>query len=112
MIEGRFYRDERGIPRAELPEGYRVVRRFLEDDMQGSLAETRRLRRLIAEFRAVPSQERWEGTGNAWTLILTPEGARLEFELSEDAEPSLDLSLEEFDELLAGWERMLAATRD
>lgn len=112
MIEGQFYIDEQGWLRADLPERYMVASHFLESDVQGNLEWTRELRRLVAEYRAAKAGETWEGTGNAWTLILTPEGARIEFELSDDAEPSLDLSLEELDELLAGWEQLLVALWD
>ncbi len=90
---------------------YEVAGQFLEDDVQ-SLQWTRELRRLIAEFRANSSHEPWDGTGNAWTLYLAPEGARIELALFDDFEPSLELSLEELDEILAGWERLLVAPRE
>ena len=71
---------------------------FLEDDVQASSWACQEILRHI-DAVASGREAEWAGTGNAHTLILTPQKAILE---NEYVEPQLtyELPLEEFRQLL------------
>jgi hypothetical protein len=49
----------------------------------------------------------WEGTGNAWTVVLRPDGATFEFSIM-DGEPGGKVSLEIYRRALEAWRDFLA----
>ena len=49
----------------------------------------------------------WEGTGNAWTVVLRPDGATFEFSIM-DGEPGGKVSLETYRRALEAWRDFLA----
>ena len=97
----QLFRDEDGCPRAWGDGPGDLLAGWLESDVQGSPEVARELLDLVDRI-ASGEMDRWEGTGNAYTLTLTPEGATIEAEWEEDA-PSRRASLSEVREALAGW---------
>lgn len=78
-----------------------LLAEYLVSDVQESPEVARMLLDLVD--RVVAGElDCWEGTGNAWTLTLTPEGATLYPEFALDAEP-LRVSLAELRDALSGW---------
>nr|WP_141661863.1 YacL family protein [Burkholderia ambifaria] len=65
----KIYVDERGFIRAEIAAGLEIVGDFLSSDVQGSVYAVDEYINacLSVESREV---ERWEGTGNAHTVII------------------------------------------
>ena len=49
----------------------------------------------------------WEATGNAWTVVLRPDGATFEFSIM-DGEPGGKVSLETYRRALEAWRDFLA----
>jgi hypothetical protein len=109
MIEVRFWVDDRGIARGDAPDRWRFLPIFLEDDVQGDTEWTRELRSIVRSYLDGTADEVWEGTGNAWTLILTPgsDEARLELEVLTDKDVEGTVPLEVLDRLLGAWEELV-----
>jgi uncharacterized protein YacL (UPF0231 family) len=101
----RFHRDAAGDPRAQAGKGRELLARWLESDVQGSAASARKVLAAIDKVAAGKLDD-WERTGNAYTLTLAPDGAEIEPDLDEDAEP-LHLSLAELREAVARWVELL-----
>lgn len=78
-----------------------LLDQYLQSDVQGSPEVTRMLLDLVDRV-ASGDLEEWEGTGNAFTLTLTPEGATIFPELALDPEPC-HVSLAELRDALSGW---------
>jgi len=78
-----------------------LLAQYLVSDVQQSPEVARMLLDLVDRV-ATGDLDSWEGTGNAWTLTLAPEGATLYPEFALDAEP-LQVSLAELREALSGW---------
>lgn len=95
-----IYRDEAGDPRARSAPDRSLLARFLESDVQDNPEHGREILRAIEQV-AAGETEVWEETGNAHTLVLSPEGAVIEAEF-EDA-PPCRLSLDELREAVAAW---------
>jgi len=101
-----FFHDETGEPRARGRGRYARLAAFLQSDVQGSRAL---LRRIVRAVEAVESgeEERWEASGNAFTLILTADGAVIES--SQDAEEPALLSLADLRAALGEWAEHLSS---
>lgn len=97
----QFYRDTAGDARARCEGPGQVVAGFLESDLQDSPASAHEVLRAIEDVEA-GRLDSWERTGNAHTLTLSPEGAAIQDEMDEDAEPYV-LSLPEIREVVADW---------
>jgi uncharacterized protein YacL (UPF0231 family) len=97
----KLYRDDAGDARARGRGRGKVVAAFLESDLQDSLESAREVLQAIEDVEAGRTIS-WERTGNAYTLTLSPQGAALQDEMEEDAEPSV-LSLAEIREAVADW---------
>lgn len=78
-----------------------LLAQYLESDVQESPEVARRLLDLVEQV-ASGELEEWEGTGNAFTLTLAPEGATIQPEFGFDTEPRR-YSLDELREALIGW---------
>jgi hypothetical protein len=100
-----LYRDGQGLPRARGEGPDDLLARFLESDVQGSVITAYDI---LGMLDRVESGEtgRWEGTGNAHTLTLTPGGARIQDELEDDTE-TLHLPLAELRDALNAWVGLL-----
>ena len=75
--------------------------RYLKSDVQESPEVTLMLLELVDQV-ASGDLESWEGTGNAFTLTLTPEGATIQPEFGADTEPRR-VSLDELRDALEDW---------
>lgn len=101
-----FSLDERARPRARAAAPHQLLHWYLEGDVQSNAAWCDQLRRIVSWLRADSSTLAWEGTGNAFTVMLSAGGARLQPAWFDD-EPACELALDEFDEIIAGWARLL-----
>ena len=82
-----------------------LLAQYLVSDVQESPEVTLMLLDLVDRV-ASGDLESWEGTGNAFTLILAPDGATIQPELGADTEPS-HVSLDDLREALNGWLALL-----
>jgi hypothetical protein len=96
-----LYRDEQGLPRARSEAPDDLLARFLESDVQGSVITAYDILGMLDRVESGET-DRWEGTGNAHTLALTPGGALIQDELADDTE-ALHLPLSELREALNAW---------
>ena len=74
---------------------------YLVSDVQESPEVTLLLLELVDQV-ASGDLESWEGTGNAFTLTLTPEGATIQPEFGSETEPR-HVSLDDLREALEDW---------
>jgi len=106
-----FHRDAQGDPRAEVPEGQAGLAGlcgFLESDLQGSIAACDRLLGILDRV-AAGAVAGYERTGNAFRLVLTPEGASL-VPLATGAVAGCQVPLDRFREMVAAWRAFLLGT--
>jgi uncharacterized protein YacL (UPF0231 family) len=99
-----LYRDEQGLPRARSEAPDDLLARFLESDVQGSVITAFDILGMLDRVESGET-DRWEGTGNAYTLTLTPGGAWIQDEqdeLADDTE-ALHLPLSDLREALNAW---------
>jgi hypothetical protein len=103
-----FYWDDAGDPRARQAAGgggrppvSEAVARYLESDVQGSLAQAREIVRTIDRVLAGRLQS-WSDTGNAHTLALSPRGAVITSEVDDSGNP-VRLPLAALRQAVAGW---------
>jgi hypothetical protein len=78
-----------------------LLRLFLESDVQGSVASARDLLDALDRVET-GALDRWERTGNAHTLTITPQGAVIEPEFEPEPR-ELRLSLADLRAALCGW---------
>ncbi len=107
-VEAEITIDEQGIVRARVPGGHRPWGWFLEDDIGGNLRLGTELLETVAAVRAGAIGE-WEGTGNAWTLYLTPTRARVESAFTDEQD---EVPVGDFAGLLGRWVSHLEQARD
>lgn len=74
---------------------------YLASDVQESPEVTLLLLELLDQI-ASGELERWEGTGNAFTLTLTSEGATIQPEFGSETEPR-HVSLDDLRDALEDW---------
>ena len=100
-----FYRDEAGDPRARASRDREALARFLESDVQGSAASGLEI---LAAIEAVAEGRlrEWTRTGNAYTLVLSPEGAAIEPDFDEESEAAI-VALADLREAVARWVEFL-----
>lgn len=103
----RFYRDDAGDARARGRGRGKVVAGFLESDLQDSPESAREVLQAIDDVEAGRADS-WERTGNAYTLTLSPQGAAIQDEMDEDAEPCV-FTLSEIREKVADWASFLSS---
>lgn len=106
-MQVRYYRDSYSLPRADVGPPHEVVGWFLEQDLQGDVAACRRLLNLLNEVES-GIMTSFESTGNAHTVTLGRNGARIE---NEYAEPPVagDSSLDDLKQAISGWLRLLTS---
>ena len=95
------YWDEANDPRAHCTPSYEHLAGFLESELQGSIGLCRETLQAIDRV-ASGADAIWQETGNAYTLTLSAEEARIEAEFDEQAEPCR-LPLEELREAVVQW---------
>jgi len=84
-----------------------LLAQYLVSDVQESPEVTLLLLDLVDQV-ASGDLESWEGTGNAFTLTLKPEGATIQPEFGSDTEPR-QVSLDDLREALDDWLAMIEA---
>jgi len=97
----QFFWDDQGDPRALCAPPCESVAGFLESDVQGSSALGLEILRAIERIES-GGLDGWETTGNAYTLSLTHDGATIQSELDDEAEP-FDLPLSQIRDAVADW---------
>lgn len=96
-----LYHDDHDFPRAEVETPYEVLGWFLEQDVQSSVSWCKELVGIIETIQC-GRKARWEGTGNAHTLVLTQKRVRIENEYT-DPPQSCELSLHDFENAILEW---------
>ncbi|HHQ4309022.1 TPA: hypothetical protein ACSP7Y_005089 [Serratia fonticola] len=100
----RFYKDNFGINDLEIESDKHVIADFFSSDIQGS---TYNLNVSVEACKAVANHEipEWEGTGNAHTVTIKPDGVSIENAYTYD---ELRLSsIAEFEWYLKQWEKLI-----
>ncbi|HET9225891.1 MAG TPA: hypothetical protein VFR31_04450 [Thermoanaerobaculia bacterium] len=87
-----------------------LLAQYLESDVQDSPEVTLLLLELLDQIEA-GDLENWEGTGNAFTLTLTPEGATIQPEFGSDTEPRR-VSLDDLRDALEDWFARIESTME
>lgn len=100
-----LYRDQAGDPRAHCPPPYTLLGHFLEGDVQSNIAFCDDLLQAITRV-ATGTLDVWQETGNAHTLILSADGARIAADWAS-ATPPCQLSLAELRTALERWRAFL-----
>jgi uncharacterized protein YacL (UPF0231 family) len=99
-----FYRNGNGDLRAKTSRGQRLLGRFLEADIQGSVGLCDEILSALADI-AAGRQRRWQMTGNAHTLVVSKRLARIRAELG--SAPDLVISPAELRRALQEWKILL-----
>jgi hypothetical protein len=104
-VEARFLRDVHGYPRCDVAPPREAVGWFLEQDVQSN---SEAVAELLAKVEAVAAGRRpeWSGTGNAFHLALTADGAEIEC-LWDDSMPVCRVGLGEIRAALEEWQRLI-----
>lgn len=101
----KCYKDENGYPRAMADdEQNEVVAAFLEQDIQGSISMVEELLRVLDQVKN-GQLKNWEGTGNAHTVVITPEAVVFENEFEDGLRSTI--SPNEFEMALRSWQMVL-----
>ena len=102
----RLYKDDRGVPRAEVPPPREALGWWLAQDIQSDRDACDELLSVIQDIRSGKRAE-WEGTGNVHTITITPEGARIETEFAEPPRTA-EVSLDELEDALRRWKALIS----
>jgi uncharacterized protein YacL (UPF0231 family) len=97
----RCYRDKFGSRRVDTRGKHHNIGSFLEEDIQGSdnsCQETLEIVQAVAEGKL----SEWEGTGNAHTVTIKPNGVTIEC-IWDESLGVAELSLDDFRECLKEW---------
>lgn len=103
-MEYRLERDANGDLRAQTPAPNQLLGRYLEADVQGSTELCRTLLQAIDEILDGRKKRR-QFIGNAHSLSLTAQRARIQPEFSPD--PPLDLPLQTLKTVLQEWQDLI-----
>jgi uncharacterized protein YacL (UPF0231 family) len=95
----RLFRDKEGYPRAERSKSCKVLALFLEAEIQQDQQWGQELIQIIDKVQNLKI-DNWEETGNANTLLLTPEKAKIVNEFTND---TCDLSLNDLRQAILDW---------
>jgi uncharacterized protein YacL (UPF0231 family) len=96
-----LYRDQAGDLRAHCPPPYTLLGHFLESDVQGNTVFCHDILQAITRI-AAGTLDTWQATGNAHTLVLTADGARIEADWASST-PPCQLSLADLRTTLERW---------
>lgn len=102
MLEKRFYYNSLGTAHVEFQDpAYKDLEMFFSDDIGSNLKYARELVKRTCSLMSGSSEE-FSGVGNSHFLRLNSEGAYVECDLFH-AYPPVNLSLEEFRDLVQDW---------
>ena len=105
MIDGKFYLDSHGYPRAEYQPPNEVLGWYLEQDVQSSPATCDELIRVCDEI-IEGNRRDWQGIGNAHTVSIADSRVTVENEFSDSAQPC-EVSIEDFKAAVLAWKELL-----
>jgi hypothetical protein len=100
-----LFRDPEGILHAEFPQDMRLLGRYLEADVQGSIELCDAALKAVDEV-ASGRRKRRELTGNAHTLALTAQKARITPEFSNHK--PLECPLDTLRTVLQEWRELIS----
>jgi hypothetical protein len=103
-MANRFYRDANGNLRAVTGRDRRLLGRFLEGDIQGSVGMCDEVLMALDDI-AAGHRKHWQMTGNAHSLALSKRLARIKAEFGSN--PDLVLSLAELRQALLEWKTLI-----
>jgi uncharacterized protein YacL (UPF0231 family) len=106
-MDNRFFRDAQGDLRAETGRDRRLLGRFLEADIQGSIGMCDQVLAALDDIIA-GRRKRWQLTGNAHTLTVSKHRARIQAEFGSDQD--LVLAPAELRQALLEWKTLLDIT--
>ncbi|RTZ98111.1 MAG: hypothetical protein DSY89_09975 [Deltaproteobacteria bacterium] len=95
------YRDDTGLLRARTADKDQALAVFLETDIQEDTALVAELLKQIKLLKK-GKKKRYQSSGNAHTVTLTPKTATLE-SLYDDEAPRYRLKLSHFQDVLTRW---------
>ena len=107
-----MYLDADGNPQArfiEPPRNRGLIGLFLQMDVGRNSAFTQTL---LATTQEILRDQRttFEGTGNLFTVIITRDRVRIENAYADDDDESVELTPEEFVEILQTWKALITRT--
>ncbi|HWE93606.1 MAG TPA: YacL family protein [Tepidisphaeraceae bacterium] len=100
------YHDSHGFARAEV-RGHPAVSAYLEQDIQASPETCREVLHAIEEVESGKVNE-WEGTGNAFTMSVRPDGVTIE-NVWDESMGVETLSISDFKTILNEWLKFVSA---
>lgn len=103
-----LFRDAAGYPRAtfsEPPRNRGLIGLFLQMDVGSNVSYCERLQALTQAILA-GQHPSWEGTGNLFTVTVTPDRVLIQNEYADDDE-NVDVSPGEFIEILQAWRALI-----
>jgi uncharacterized protein YacL (UPF0231 family) len=103
----KLFRDEDGMFRAEAGGDCQALGGYLEQDVQKDPEACRELLQQVEKVRKGAIEE-WELTGNAYSLTLTRDKARIENLFSQSEKPC-EMSLDDFEQAVSGWAELIAS---
>lgn len=97
--EGKLFRDDKGYPRAEAKKPYQLVALFLESEIQSDTIYCKEVLQIIDKIKNHEIKY-WEETGNANTLILNPEKAVINNEMTNQIS---EVALDDLQKAILDW---------
>lgn len=94
-----LFRDDKNYPRVKTPKSFKLLGSFLESEIQNDRKYGEEIIRVIDEIKNGQISE-WEETGNAHTLILMPEKAKIENEFTNEM---CELYLDDLRQSILDW---------
>ena len=105
MTGNKFYHDANKCPRAEYAPPNEMLGWYLEQDVQSSPATCDELQSICTDVTS-GAMERWEGVGNAHSILVEGENVTIRNEFDNDAEPCT-VPIEEFQSALTQWKKLI-----
>ena len=105
MIESKFYYDVDKCPRAEYAPPNEMLGWYLEQDVQSSPTTCDELHSICIDVTS-GDKGRWEGVGNAHSVLIEGENVTIENEFDDDAEPCT-IPVKEFQNALKQWKELI-----
>lgn len=100
-MEIQLSHDKEGYPVVKVSPPYELVGAFLKEDIQRNPESCKAIIKAVDSI-VTGEEEKWSGTGNAHTLILSKEGAKI-WTLFSEPERICILSLSDLSQALDVW---------
>ncbi len=105
MVENEFYYDVDKYPRAKYSSPNETLGWYLEEDVQSSLATCDELHSICKEVSS-DAKKRWEGIGNAYSILIECGNVTIKNEFDDDVKPCT-VSIKEFQNAIKQWKELL-----